>query len=117
MIDSSGHVYRLVYRPENEWYDIEPTGETWDYPRILEWAVEDAQFIKKDTKALRNRVDRAPDAEKIVVIMQCVDDLPTAPRWALIGLILFLLLISVTVFFGAGYLFLWLQKWLHFSLF
>lgn len=114
VVDSSGHVYRLVYRPQNKWYDIEPTGETWDYPKLLELAVEDAQTIKKDPKALRDRVDRAPDAEKITVIMQCVDDQPAAARWIMIGFFLFLILIPLAVFFGAYFLYVWLQKWFHF---
>jgi hypothetical protein len=114
VVDSSGHVYRLVYRPQNKWYDIEPTGETWDYPKLLELAVEDAQTINKDSKAMRDRVDRAPDAEKITVIMQCVDDPPATARWVMIGFFLFLILIPLAVFFGAYLLYVWLQKWFHF---
>ena len=116
VIDSSGHVYRLVYRPQNKWYDIEPTDETWDYPKILEMAVEDAQLIKKDPKALRDRVDCAPDTEKITVIMQCVDDLPSAPVWVWIGVALLLLLFFLAVLFGGYYLITGLQNRFHFSL-
>ncbi len=108
VVDSSGHVYRLVYRPQNKWYDIEPTDETWDYPKLLELAVEDAQSRKKNTKALRDRVDRAPDAEKITVIMQCVDDPPAAARWVMIGFFLFLILFALAVFFGTAFLSIWL---------
>jgi hypothetical protein len=110
VIDASGHVYRLVYRPQNKWYDIEPTDETWDYPKLLELAIEDAQIIKKDSRALRDRVDRAPDVEKITVIMQCVDDPPAAARWVMIGFFLFLILFALAVFFGTAFLFLWLQN-------
>ena len=116
MIDASGRVYRLVYRSQSKWYDIEPTGETWDYLKILEWAAADTEFTKKDPKALRNRVDRALDGKKIVAIMQCVDDLPSAPAWFWIGFGLFLLLFFLAVFFSGYYLVTWLQHRFHFSL-
>jgi len=116
VIDASGRVYRLVYRSQSKWYDIEPTGETWDYLKILEWAVADTEFTKKDPKALRNRVDRALDGKKIVAIMQCVDDLPSAPAWFWIGFGLFLLLFFLAVFFSGYYLVTWLQHRFHFSL-
>jgi hypothetical protein len=108
VVDTSGHVYRLVYRPQNKWYDIEPTDETWDYAKLLELAIEDAQTIKKDTKAMRDRVDLATDAEKITVIMQCVDDPPAAARWVMIGFFLFLILFALAVFFGTAFLSVWL---------
>jgi hypothetical protein len=110
VVDASGRVYRLVYRPDNKWYDIEPAGETWDYAKLLELAIEDAQCIGKDTKDMRDRVDLAPEAEKITAIMQYVDALPSTRVGPWIVAILFLLLFFLTVFFGAGYLFTWLKK-------
>jgi hypothetical protein len=34
--------------------------------------------------------------------MKCIDDLPAGPRWAIAGLILFLVLFFFAVFFGVA---------------
>lgn len=110
VIDRSGCLFRLVPNAKRTQYDLEPTGETWTWQKILELATRDATVIKKDPAAIRRQVERAPEAEKIRVIMQCVDALPSAPIWAWVGLGLFLLLVFLAVMCLGGLFFTWLLK-------
>ncbi len=110
VIDVSGRPYRLAESPDKKRYELEATGETWDWQKILALAVNDAALIKKDPIAIQRRVEQAPDTGKIHAIMQCVDELPAASFWFWVGFGLFLLLFFLAVFFAAGSLFLWLRK-------
>jgi hypothetical protein len=105
VIDVSGRLHRLIGRDHNKRYQMEPTGETWEWTRLLAVATSDAAIIKKDPRAMERRVAEAPDAGKIAVIMKCVNELPSAPLWFWIAVGLFLLLFFLAVMFGAGYLF------------
>ncbi len=109
-IDCAGRAYCMVYRSQDDFYDIEPTGEIWDYPRLLEIAIEDTIFIKRDPEILRERVDRVPDPEKFRVIMEYIDELPSIPFWGLCYLIIFLILFGLAVTYGAYHLIIWLTK-------
>jgi hypothetical protein len=110
VIDRSGRLFRLAPNPKRTQYELEPTGESWTWQKILELATRDATVIKKDPAAIRRQVERAPEAEKIRVIMQCVDALPSAPIWFWIGFFLFLLLVFLVVMCLGGLVFTWLLK-------
>ena len=112
MIDTAGREYRLIHRPEKDCYDLEPTGETWSYERLLDVAEADARLARKDPIALRRRVEEAPAEKKMAVLMQGIDDLSAVSsfgaRLAMAGFILFLLLFFVAVMFGAAKVMMWL---------
>lgn len=110
IIDVSGRVYRIVGRADGKSYDMELTGEIWEWNRLLALAVADAALIKRNPRAIERRAEETPDADKIAVIMECVSELPAAPLWLWIALGLFFLLFFLAVMFGAGYLFRWLGK-------
>ncbi len=110
VVDSSGRLFRLVRFAKQKRYDLELTGETWDWQKILALAVADAAIIKRDPNGIRNRAEQAPDGEKISVIMRCVDELPAAPCWMLIGLGLFLLLFFLAVVFATYHVITWLHS-------
>jgi hypothetical protein len=109
-IDSIGKVFRLIPDASRKHYDLEPTGEAWTWHAILDLACQDAAWLKRDPKPIREQVERAPDVDKIVTIMQIVDQLTSGAILPWIGLWLFLLLFFLTVMFGAGYFIMWLQK-------
>ncbi|GEM_PF-6839219 len=110
IIDSSGRVYRLIPKRNRKSYDMEATGETWDYQKALELAVADANLLKRDTKALRQRAEESPEEKKLAVIIDYVDRLPAGPKWFWFALALFLILFFLAVFLGSGWLFMRLQK-------
>ena len=105
IIDAKGPEYRLVPKTDKTRYNLEPTGQTWTAEKLLDVVVADAQLLKRDTDALRRRVTDVPQEKRIPVLMKCIDDLPAGPRWAIAGLILFLVLFFFAVFFGAAALF------------
>jgi hypothetical protein len=111
IIGPDGKEYRLINRPEKKCYDLEPTGQTWGYERLLEAAEADARFIKKDPNALRQRVNYAPPEKRMAVLMKCIDDLPAfgtlKAKLFLAGFFLFLLLFFLAVMFGAGKIITW----------
>ncbi|HVM62762.1 MAG TPA: DUF3592 domain-containing protein [Verrucomicrobiae bacterium] len=111
VIDTAGCEYRLVARPDKKSYDYEPTGETWNWEKLLDVAVADAQLLRKDPEVLRRKVYDAPPEKKLAVLMKCVDDLPTGPRWVMIGFVLFLVLFFLIVVLVAGTVINWLLKW------
>lgn len=104
IIDAKGLEYRLVPTPDKTRYHLEPTGQTWTAEKLLDVVVADARLLNKDTDALRRRVTDVPQEKRIPVLMKCIDDLPAGPRWAIAGLILFLVLFFLAVFFGAAVL-------------
>ena len=112
VIDTAGREYRLVNLPGQDNYDIEPTGETWSYERLLDVAEADARLVKKDLVALRRRVEEAPAEKKMAVLMKGIDNLSTASsfgaRLVMAGGVLFLLLFFVAVMFGAAKVMMWL---------
>jgi hypothetical protein len=108
VVDWCGRVFRLVADAKRAQFELEPTGETWTWERILELATRDAAVIKRNPAAIRRQVDRAPEGEKICVIMQWVDALPTAPIWIWIGFLLFLALVFLAVMCLGGLFFTWL---------
>ena len=110
VIDSAGKEYRLVKGPGKNRYDIEPTGETWSCEKLLDVAVTDARLLKQDEDALRRSVGNATTDRRMAVLMKCIDDLPAGPKWAIIGLIAFLILFFVGVFFAAYKVAVWLGK-------
>lgn len=111
IIDAMGQEYRLVPNTDKTRYDIEATGETWTWERLLDAAASDAQLLKKDPGALRRRVTDVPVENRIPVLMQCVDELPAGPFWAVAGLILFLVLFFFAMFFGCMWLYNLFEKW------
>jgi hypothetical protein len=109
-IDSTGRVFRIVPDATRKRYDLEPTGETWTWQKLLDLACQDAALLKRDTKEIRNRVESVPESDRIVAVMQSVDALPGAPVFVWIGVGLFLLLFFLVVMFAAGSIMMWLQK-------
>lgn len=110
VIDWTGRLFRLVPNSKRTQYELEPTGESWTWQKILDLATRDATVIKKDPAAIRRQVERAPEAEKIRVIMECVDALPATPIWFWVGFFLFLLLVFLVVMCLGGLFFTWLLK-------
>ncbi len=110
IIDSNGRVYRLIPKRNRKSYDMEATGETWDYQKAFDLAVADANLLKRDSKALRQRVEESPEEKKLAVIIDYVDRLPAGPKWFWFALALFLILFFLAVFLGSGWLFMRLQK-------
>jgi len=110
VIDASGQEYRLVSRPDNQCYDIEPTGQTWSCEKLLDVALADARLTGKDPNALHRAVTDVPVEKRMAVLMKCIDDLPVAPRRALIGFALFLLAFFLAVAFVAYKIVTWLQS-------
>jgi hypothetical protein len=101
VIDSAGAVYRLVKNAGKKRYGIEATGERWTSEKLLEVAVADARLLKQDEDALRRRVGNATANRRMAVLMKCIDELPAGPRWAVLGLIAFLILFALGVFLMA----------------
>jgi len=110
VIDTAGREYRLIQSSNRKSYSIEPTGETWSCEKLLELAEADLRLIKKNPHAIRRAVDAAPPDRKMAVLMKGIDDLPMGPRWAIIGLVLFLILFFLTVLFVTVKIVLWFQK-------
>jgi hypothetical protein len=110
VIDWTGRLFRLVPNSKRTQYELEPTGESWTWQKILDLATRDATVIKKDPAAIRRQIERAPEAEKIRVIMECVDALPATLIWLWIGFFLFLLLVFLVVMCLGGLFFTWLLK-------
>jgi len=110
VIDATGCEYRLVKEPGKKSYDLDPTGETWSYERLLDAAEADARLLKKDPGTLRRRLDDVAAEDRMAVLMKCIDDQPVGPRWVMAGLFLFLALFFLAVMFGAGAIFVWLQN-------
>jgi hypothetical protein len=102
VIDAKGQEYRVVPSGKRR-YDIEPTGERWNWERLLEIAMADAKLVKKDPDEIRRRVTDAPVERRLPVLMKCIDEqaLGSSPSWpAVVVLILFLVLFFFVVFFG-----------------
>jgi len=112
VIDCSGNTYRLVYRLQDDHYDLEPACETWDSAKLLAIAMEDARLLKRDPEALRQRVERAPEADKIQVLVESIGEFPANP-WSGLALIFgFVLLFGLAVFYGGYRLFSWFMvRW------
>jgi hypothetical protein len=110
VIDASGREYRLVKPAGKNRYDLDPTGQTWSYERLLEVAQADIRVLKKDPEALRRQLDDVPADEKLAVILKGIDDQPMGPRLVMAGFILFLVLFFLAVLFGAGEIVNWLLK-------
>jgi hypothetical protein len=110
VIDSAGREYRLVKKPGKKRYDIETTGERWSCEKLLDVAVADARLLKQDEDALRRRVGNATADKRMSVLMKCIDDLPAGPKWAVIGLIAFLVLFFIVVFFVGYKVAVWMMK-------
>lgn len=110
IIDVKGQEYRLVPNTNKTRYDMEPTSEIWTWEKLLDVAVADARLLKKDTDALRRCVTDAPVEERIPVLMKCIEDQSSGPRWAIAALILFLVAFFFAVFFGVPLLFALLGK-------
>jgi hypothetical protein len=110
VIDSTGREYRLVPQPNKKSYDIEPTGETWSYEKLLDLAEVDARLLKKDASALRARVESAPAEKRIPVLMKAVEEMAPSPIWALVAVGLFILLFFFAVYFGLTKVIPWLLK-------
>jgi len=110
VIDSAGTLYRLAKRPGRKRYDIEPTDEKWTCEKLLDVAVADARLLKQDEDALRRRVGDATPDKRMAVLMKSIDDLPAGPKWAIIGLITFLILFFLAVFIAAYKLGSWLLR-------
>jgi hypothetical protein len=100
VIDSAGREFRIVPRPDKKSYDIEATGETWNYSQLLALAEADARWLKKDPEALRKRVETAPDEKKIPVLMKAVGDERPGPAWSIVAVGLFSLLSFIAIYFG-----------------
>lgn len=96
-IDSSGRVFRFVYRPDCVWYDLEPTGETWDDQKVLDLVIANYKLRKCTPDTLRQRVAAAPGAEKIRVVLDSMDPMREVP-----SLVAALFIILVPLLFGAG---------------
>jgi hypothetical protein len=112
VIDSGGQVFRLAPDATRKQYELEPAGESWTWQNILDLAAHDAAVANKDPKALRQKVETAPEADRIRVIMQCVDELPSAPAWFWPGFILFLIVFALVVMCLGGLAMYWLLKWI-----
>jgi hypothetical protein len=110
VIDSAGKEYRLVKNSGKKRYHIEPTGETWSCDQLLDLTVADARLLNQDEDAIRRRVGNATADKRMAVLMQCIDDLPAGPKWAIIGLIAFLVLFFVGVFIAAYKVAVWLGR-------
>lgn len=100
VFDSIGREYRIMPRPNKKSYDIEPTGETWSYEKLLTLAEADARLHKKDPVALRQRVESAPDDKKIPMLMKGVEELQPRDAWALTFLGVFCLVSFFAIYFG-----------------
>jgi hypothetical protein len=83
-------------------YDLEPTGETWTWERLLNIAMADAKLLRKDPDAIRRRVTDAPAERRLSVLMKCIDEqaLGSSSWSASVVLILFLVLFFFVAFFG-----------------
>jgi hypothetical protein len=110
VIDGTGKEYRLVKQPGKKRYHIEPSGETWSCEKLLDVAVADARLLKRDEDALRRSVGNATAEKRMPVLMKCIDDLPAGPKWAVIGLIAFLILFFIGVFVATYKMSVWLGK-------
>jgi len=110
VIDAAGHEFRLVQMPGKKSYDLEPTGESWSYERLLEVALADGRLLKRDPGAMRRQMDAVPAEKQMAVLLKVIDGLPTGPRWVIAGFFLFLLLFFLAVMFGFGALFTWLHR-------
>ncbi|HTR42940.1 MAG TPA: hypothetical protein VMH87_15100 [Pseudomonadales bacterium] len=113
MIDTAGQAYRMSKEPGKKYYDLEPTGETWSYERLLGAAEADYRLMKKDPETMRHQLDGLPESERMAVLMKCIDELPVGPRWFMPAFFLFLFLFFVAVMFIAGKFFMWLQNHLQ----
>jgi hypothetical protein len=110
IIDAAGREYRLRKDPEKKYYDLDPTGETWSYERLLSMAEADSKLLKKDPEAMRHRLDGVPETERMAVVMKSIDELPVGPRWVLVGFVLFLILFFVAVVAIAASIINWLSS-------
>lgn len=97
VIDATGREYRLRKDPDKKSYDLDPTGETWSYDRLLGAAQADGKLLKKDPEAMRHRLDGVPEGERMAVLMKSIDELPVGPRWFFPAFILFLILFFLVV--------------------
>ncbi len=109
-IDSSGRVFRFVHNPKREWYNLEPTGETWDHEKILALVIADGRLSKCTPETLRQRVAAVPDAQKIRTILDSMDSIDSGSTRALVGLLVFLLLFGAGVFYLTLRIVNWLSK-------
>jgi hypothetical protein len=107
IIDAAGREYRLRKNPEKNYYDLDATGETWSYERLLGMAQTDGRLLKKDPEAMRHRLDSMPESERMAVVMKLIDELPVGPRWVMAGFIFFLILFFVVITFVVGIVVIW----------
>lgn len=107
VIDAHGREFRLVPRGKKH-YDLEPTGQTWTVEKLLDFALADAQLLKKDTDAMRRRVMAVPEENRIPVLLKCID---MGSRSGCVIVILFLVLFFFAVFFGGMWLLKLLEHW------
>jgi hypothetical protein len=112
VIDAKGQEYRLVPNTDKTRYQLEPTSQTWTAEKLLEVAVADARLLKKDDAALRRQVIAVPEEKRIPVLMKCIDDLPGAPFWEIVGIILFLLLFICAVLAATALFFALIGFWM-----
>ena len=110
MIDAVGREYRLRKDQDKNYYNLEPTGETWSCERLLNLIEADCRLMKKDPEVMRRQLDGVQENERMAVLMKCIDELPVGPRWFIPALILFLVLFFLAVAFGAGKLYIWLSN-------
>jgi hypothetical protein len=108
MIDTAGREFRLRKDQDENYYDLEPTGETWSTERLLNLADADYRLMKKDPAVMRRQLDGVPEGERMAALMKCIDDLPAGPPWFIPALILFLVLFFLAIAFGISKLFSWL---------
>jgi hypothetical protein len=69
VIDVTGREYRLVKPPGKNCYDLDPTGETWSYERLLDAAQADARLLKKDPEALRRQLNDVAADKRLSVLI------------------------------------------------
>jgi hypothetical protein len=79
VIDSSGHMYKIVYDKEDRFYHTNDAGEIWDYRKVLSLATDACRTVKRDPRELHHKVETADDADKIRIIMEHVRGLPEGP--------------------------------------
>jgi hypothetical protein len=107
VIDAAGREYRLTKQPSKQGYDLDPTGETWSYERLLDVAEEDARLLKRDPEEIRSQVADAPESERMAVLLKVIDELPVGVWWVWPVFFLFLILFFLAVVFVAGKFFIW----------
>ncbi len=109
IIDAAGREYRLVKQPGKDGYDLDPTGESWIYERLLNLAESSRRLPKDNPHILRRNLQSAPENERIAVLMKSIESLPSRANWYISGFLLFLVLFFIAIVLIAGKFFLWLS--------